>query len=163
MNAKKYQAPISIVLVLTVLSLFLSSCAPLPSPVPTLSSADPAAPKLLPTDTEALVLLPTDTVSPTSTVTPVPFPKFSLDHRDNYFSLDGKPSFILSRNPTGKIKADFDTLLDWAHQGGSKVIRVHLTHGWWADPWINKDWTVNEKWAQDWDGFLTRLRRTAFT
>ena len=78
----------------------------------------------------------------------------ALNPGENYFSIDGKPTFLLSRNITGKTRNDFDTLLDWAHQGGTRVIRVHLTHGWWRDPWINKDWSVNEKWAQNWDSFF---------
>jgi hypothetical protein len=92
------------------------------------------------------------------TSTPIPLPDLTLHPGDFYFSFSGKPAFILSRNPTGKTQADFDTVLDWAHEGGSKVIRVHLTHGWWGDPWINKDWSVNKKWAQDWDGFFDQAQ-----
>ena len=85
-------------------------------------------------------------------------PELTVKQGDFYFSIDGKPSFILSRNITGKTKEDFSTLLEWAHQGGTKVIRVHLTHGWWGDPWINKDWSVDEKWAQDWDSFFDQAQ-----
>jgi hypothetical protein len=30
--------------------------------------------------------------------------------------------------------------------------------GWLGDQWINQDWSVNEKWAQDWDGFFDRAQ-----
>lgn len=97
-------------------------------------------------------------ISQTATLTPLPYPEVSLGPDDFYFSIDGKQTFILSRNPTGKTQTDFNTVLDWAHQGGTRVIRVHLTHGWWGDPWINQDWSVNEKWAQNWDGFFDQAQ-----
>jgi hypothetical protein len=135
-------------MVLNALTILLSSCAPHPTATPTLS----------PTATIAPTLSPTTTIAPTVTTTPVPFPVFSFDPGDFYFSIDGKNSFLLSRNITGKIQDDFYTLLEWAHQGGTKVIRLHIITGWWGDPWINKDWSVNEKWAQDWDGFFDQAQ-----
>jgi hypothetical protein len=101
-------------------------------------------------ESAGLGLTPSPIASPTSS----PFPAVTLQAGDAYFSVQGKQSFLLSRNPTGKTLADFDTALGWAQQGGARVIRVHLTHGWWDDPWINADWSVNEKWARDWDGFF---------
>lgn len=95
---------------------------------------------------------------PSATLTPVPFPALTLKPGDFYFRLDGKPTFILSRNPTGKNQADFYTLLDWMRQGGSRLVRVHLTFGWWGDPWINPDWSVNPKWARDWDWFFNQAQ-----
>lgn len=95
---------------------------------------------------------------PTNTATPIPFPSLTLRPDDFYFNIEGKPTFIISRNPTGKTQADFNTVLDWANQGGTNVIRVHITHGWWGDPWINQDWSVNEKWVQNWDGFFDQAQ-----
>jgi hypothetical protein len=127
-----------IVVGLTTGSIILPSCAPHLTAMPTLPPTAIIAP----------------TVTPTIAPTPVPFPAVTLNPGDSYFSIDGRQSFLLSRNITGKTWDDLHTLLEWAHQGGSKVVRVHLTHGWWGDPWINKDWSVNEKWAQDWDRFF---------
>jgi hypothetical protein len=114
------------------------------------------------TPTSTATLVPSATLKPTAspmpTATPIPLPELTQKPGDFYFSEDGQPTFILSRNPTGKTQADFDAVLDWTHQGGSKVIRIHLTHGWWGDPWINKDWSVNEKWAQDWDRFFDQAQ-----
>jgi hypothetical protein len=94
---------------------------------------------------------PSYTISQVPTATGTPIVGMTLKPGDFYFSVDGQPAFILSRNPTGKTQADFDAVLGWAHQGGSRIIRIHLTHGWWADPWINKDWSINTKWLKDWD------------
>jgi hypothetical protein len=146
MTAKHINAFIT----MTVLSLIISACAPTQVVVtpPTASSkietATPAAPTLTPA------------LTPTPNVTSLP--SLTLKPGDSYFSLDGKQSFVLSRNPTGKTLEDFDTVLDWARQGGTRVLRVHLTHGWWGDPWINKDWSVDEAWARDWDGFFDRAQ-----
>jgi hypothetical protein len=138
---------ITIFVVLNALSI-LSSCVPSPTATSTLS------PTTIPRTTSS----PTATIAPTVTNTPVPFPVFTLSPGDFYFSIDGKQSFLLSRNITGKTQDDFYTLLEWAHRGGTKVIRIHLTHGWWGDPWINRDWSVNEKWARDWDGFFEQAQ-----
>ncbi len=156
MVTKNNQPLFTILVVLVALSITLSGCLPQPTatlPPPPTSTATPT---LSPTVTKVPTILPT--VTPTVTPTSVPFPVLALNPGENYFSIDGKPSFLLSRNITGKNQDDFDTLLEWAHQGGSKIIRVHLTHGWWGDPWINKDWSVNEKWAQDWDRFFDKAQ-----
>jgi hypothetical protein len=91
------------------------------------------------------------TTAPTNTATLTPLPALTLRPGDSYFSIDGRPSFILSRNPTGHTRSDFDTVLDWAHQGGTRFIRVHIMAGSTGDPWINSNWSVNERWARDWD------------
>jgi hypothetical protein len=134
-----------LIILISTLSLPSSAC----EPTPTLS------PTHIPPPTNSPVP-PTSTLSPTATE--ISLPEITIKQGDFYFKMDGKPSFILSRNITGKIKDDFNTRLEWAHQGGTKVIRVHLTHGWWGDPWINKDWSVDEKWAQDWDSFFDQAQ-----
>jgi len=137
-----------------VMMVILSSCtASQPSlPVQSTPSPPPPPPTSIPTVT--ITPLP----MPTATSTSIPFPSLSLPKGNNYFSIDDIPTFILSRNPTGKNATDFNTVLEWAHEGGTRIIRVHITHGWWSDPWINKDWSVNEKWAQNWDGFFDQAQ-----
>ena len=124
--------------------LALSGCAPASTASPTFT----AAPSVAATGS------PVVTSSPTAVATQIPIPAITLGAGDSYFSIDGKQSFILSRNPTGKTQSDFDTVLGWAREGGAKVLRVHIMAGWLGDPWINQDWSVNEKWAEDWDGFF---------
>lgn len=137
-----------VLIAILVASLVLSGCTP--------------GPTTTPVRTNTVTVFATNTSIPmptaTASATPAPSPALTLKPGDFYFSLDGQPTFILSRNPTGKNRADFDTLLGWAHQGGTKVIRVHLTHGWWGDPWINKDWSVDGKWLQDWDQFFDQAK-----
>lgn len=128
-------------LILITLSLLFSGCT--------------SSPASAPSETEQAVN-PTPAVASTATL--MPMAEISLDSGDFYFSIDGKQTFILSRNPTGKTETDIETMLDWAHQGGTRVIRVHLTHGWWGDAWINKDWSVNEKWAQNWDSLFDKAQ-----
>jgi len=129
------------------LCLVLSGCAPAStaSPLAATSSVAPTAGPLV-------------TPSPPAVPTPSPFPTLTLHAGDSYFSIDGKQSFILSRNPVGKTQTDFDTVLDWARQGGTKILRVQIMAGWLADPWINRDWSVDEKWAEDWDGFFDQAQ-----
>lgn len=125
---------------LLVVSLILISCTPELKPAPVVSTATSA-----PTRTQT---------HPTITATPLPLLEIKLEQGNHYFTLEGRESFILSRNPTGKTQADFDEVLDWAKQGGGKILRVHLTHGWWGDPWINQDGTANAAWIGDWERFF---------
>ena len=136
-------------------SLLLSGCNPTPTAAPTILVT--SIPVTIPTFVSTNPIL-TQTATAAATATPIPFSSLSLKPGDFYFSAGGQPVFTLSRNLTGKTQEDFSTLLEWAQQGGTKLIRVHLTHGWWEDPWINPDWSVNEKWAQDWDWFFTQAQ-----
>jgi hypothetical protein len=96
-----------------MLSLPLSACGPTPTlnpthiPLPT-NSPVPPTPTLLPTATE------------------ISLPALTLKQGDFYFSLDGKQSFIFSRNVAGYQLIDYDTFLDWAKAGGSKFVRIQL-------------------------------------
>jgi hypothetical protein len=152
--------------------LVLSGCAPASKASATLTASPTAAPSVTPSGSASATSIatpsatatatatgsPVITPAPTATPTSTPIPALTLRAGDLYFSIDGKQSFILSRNPTGKTQTDFDTVLDWARQGGTRVIRVHIMAGWLGDQWINQDWSVNEKWAQDWDGFFDRAQ-----
>jgi hypothetical protein len=126
--------------ILVAASLILSGCAPKPTAAPTLK-----APATLP---------PTNTAAkPTITVAPIPLPALTLHPGDFYFSVDGTQSMIFLRNPTGYTPEDFSLLLDWARQGGTKLLRIHLTVGWNTDifPWSTTTGAVNETWAQEYD------------
>jgi hypothetical protein len=100
---------------------------------------------------------PTQLLAQTST--PVPLPMLTLKPGNFYFSLDGHPAIIFSRNFLGPIlgEANTKTALEWAHQGGTQLIRVHLT-GWWGIPPMKNDGTVNETWAQNWDWFFDQAK-----
>jgi hypothetical protein len=152
MKANKDAIRFTFIIVVS-LCFLLSSCNPSPTAAPTLTGTSVPV-TIPPTDT----IIPAPIQTDTTTNTPIPFPSLTLKPGSFYFSMDGLPAFILSRNITGKTQEDYSALLEWAHQGGTKLIRVHLTHGWWGDPWINPDWSVNEKWAKDWDWFFDQAQ-----
>jgi hypothetical protein len=119
-----------------VTSTLISSCTPEPT------FATPKTPILKP--------------SVTPTATPVPLPALALYPGDFYFSVDGTQRMIFARNPTGYTTEDFSLLLNWARQGGTKLLRIHLTVGWntVATPWSTTTGAVNESWAQNYDRFF---------
>jgi hypothetical protein len=87
------------------------------------------------------------------TATPSPLSSLTLKPGEFYFRLNGTQSMIFARNPTGYTPEDFSLLLDWARQGGTKLLRIHLTVGWNIDafPWSTTTGAVNEAWAQKYD------------
>jgi hypothetical protein len=145
MNSKM-DRPIMILFAAAI--LLFSGCTPGPTAVP--ASKTPA-PARAPTTASAV---PASNSAPTA----IPLPALSLKPGDPYFSLDGRPGMIFVRNITGKNRQDFADMLDWAHKGGTRLVRVHLTSGWWGDPWINQDGTVDENWAQDWEWFFDQAQ-----
>lgn len=106
-----------------------------------------------PRSTQATPPTQKPTVSPTLESTVVPLPDITLIPGEFYFRLDGVQSMIFMRNPTGYSPEDFSLLLDWARQGGTKLVRIHLTVGWntITTPWSTTTGTVNEAWAQKYD------------
>jgi hypothetical protein len=81
-------------------------------------------------------------------------PPISLKSGENYFSIDGTPSILYNRNITGLNAEDFATMLEWAHSGGTKLLRLHVISGWWGSPWTKGDGKVNPDWFKVWDQFF---------
>ena len=131
-------------------SLVLAGCAPKTNPVSTSTTTSNAVPNEPPIPASSQISVQTATIRP--------LPELTLTPGDFFFSLNGQPAMIFSRNITGKTREDFSTVLEYARQGGTRVIRIHLTAGWWGDAWINKDWTVNEKWAQNWEWLFNQAQ-----
>ncbi len=88
------------------------------------------------------------------TVINVPMPSLTLNKGENYFSIEGKPSFLYGRNITGINAQDFATMLKGAQSGGTKFLRLHVTFGWWGTPWTKGDGQVNPDWLKLWDQFF---------
>jgi hypothetical protein len=78
----------------------------------------------------------------------IPFPSLTLKPGDFYFSLDGKTSFIFSRNIAGYQPVDYATFLDWSKAGGSRVARIQLDS---LGMGYTKTGEVDLRWAAQWD------------
>lgn len=64
------------------------------------------------------------------------------------FRVNGRPSFLLGRNPTGTKLEHFGELLTWAAESGERILRVHLTVGF--QPCATAG-AVDEAWARQWE------------
>ncbi len=95
-------APIAIIVLLLAASLLLASCSPAPT------SASPSTPTRVPT------------------ITSIPLPSLTLVPGEFYFSFDGQPGFLFSRNVAGYEPTHYETFLDWSRNGGSRMVRVQL-------------------------------------
>ncbi len=115
------------------------------------------------------LILPGCSPKPTLTTTPIqpsdstnppnaPLPALTLKPGDLYFSVDGTQRILFSRNPTGYTQDDFDLLLEWARQGGTRILRIHIVTGWSGEPYITQDGKVNETWARLWDHFFDQAQ-----
>jgi hypothetical protein len=123
--------PFVIMVFLTLLSLILSSCSPAPTVTPTPKATARATP------------------------TAVSLPKLTLKTGDNYFSVDGTPSFIFSRNIAGYGPNDYQTFLDWMRTGGSRVARIQLDSlGMGYTP----TGALDQAWAAQWDRIIDSAR-----
>jgi hypothetical protein len=104
------------------------------------------APTIAPT--LAIPSTPTAAPKPTATATSIPLPVLTLKPGDFYFSLDGKPGFIFSRNIAGYEPDHYNTFLDWMKTGGSQLARIQLDS-------LGMGYTgsggVDENWAAQWD------------
>jgi len=133
---------------IVVASLTLASCSPEPIAEPTSISLPVST--IPTTDTIAPTSIPTP--NPTATITPVPFPSLTLKPGDLFFSQDGKPTFLFSRNLAGIKPNDYAVLAEWAHQQGDQLVRV-LTdnesmggsygYGYTSTGDIQPDWSNN--------------------
>ncbi len=143
---------VSLCLVMVVCMGVFASCASSPAIVvtPMLPTARPQLSTALPTKVPTLG--PKSTLAPTAT--PVPLPEIELRPGESYFRINGVQTLMLGRNITGIDAADYATLLGWAKKGGTNILRLHLTFGWWATPWMLPNGEVNEDWAENWDYFF---------
>lgn len=132
----------SFILVLIILaSLVLPSCAPQPMAGSGL--------------TATAVTPPTDTAVPTPIATPttIPLPALTLKPGDFYFSVDGKPGFVFSRNVAGNQQAEYNTFLDWSKAGGTRFVRIQLDSFGMG---CTSSGGVDPNWAAMWDQVIDR-------
>jgi hypothetical protein len=110
------------------------------------------APIATPTSNATLV----PSLTPTFTAAAIPYPELTLKAGDFYFSVDGQTRFIFSRNVAAFFYEDFGTWMDWAQYNGDRVLRVYLSDHLLGDYGYTNTGELNEKWAQNWDAFLTQ-------
>lgn len=128
-------------------SMGLSGCTPKPTaaPIPTVISIPTSIP---PTDTMVPAVTQAASAPATATVTAISFPSLTLKPGDFYFSVDGRTSFIFSRNIAGYQQVHYDTFLDWSKAGGSKFARIQLDS-------LGMGYTmtgeVDPTWAHQWE------------
>ncbi len=91
----------------------------------------------------------------TATVTPIPLPALTLQPGELYFSLDGRPGFLFSRNLAGYQESDYDRFLSWSESGGSQFVRIQLDSQGMGYMF---DGTVDESWASRWDQIFDQAR-----
>lgn len=129
--------------------MLMSSCSPGP--------AAPASKTPEPTATAVHIPTATSTAAPTAkpSPTPVPLPAITLGQGDFYFSVEGKQSFLFSRNVAGYSQAHYKTFIGWAESGGGSFVRVQLNA-------ISMGYTgtgkVDEAWAAEWDKVFDAAR-----
>jgi hypothetical protein len=105
------------------------------------------------TPTSTATIPPTTAPKPTALVTPIPLPALTLHPGDFYFSVDGQPGLIFSRNLAGYEQMDYETLLDWTQAGGSKFVRVQLDS---LGMGYSNTGEVDEAWAKEWENIFEK-------
>jgi hypothetical protein len=112
---------------------------------------------LSPTATPTLIATLTPTATPTPTASPISLPALKLNPGDFYFGIDGKPSFIFSRNLAGITPNDYSTLISWAHMGGTILVRVGTDNqsmgGSFGYGYTNTG-EVLDDWSNNWEHFF---------
>jgi hypothetical protein len=134
-------------LVIVFCSLF-SGCASSPESAPNMADLSV---------TDVAVIPPTNTAAPTRTKTattaPTLFPTLTIQPGESYFSLDGQPGFIFSRNIAGYEQTHYETFLDWTRAGGSRLVRIQLDS-------LGMGYTgnggVENAWAGKWERIFDR-------
>ncbi len=150
MNRKRIAAAACICIAL------FGACSPA-STTPTGASATPPPTIAAPTDTPPLTSTPAPSAEPGPTATPDPLPALQLKPGHRYFTLNGKPTFIFTRNLAGITPEDFETLVVMAHEAGNVIVRVGIdnqamggNHGYG----YSAGGSIETRWAQRWEHFF---------
>jgi hypothetical protein len=110
----------------------------------------PVVVKTEPVKANTTVVLPFVTPASTVVVSPTaaPLPEITLQKGDHYFSVDGKPIFLFSRNLAGNKTSQYSQLLDLTSTGGSKLVRIQLDSFGMG---YSNSGKVDEAWAKNWE------------
>lgn len=140
MNRKKNNF-VPFLVTLTILSLLLSGCTP------GMTAVSPTGLPPATATTFSPSTAPSETIEPVKTVIP-PVPEISLKPGDRYFSIDGRPGFIFSRNLAGYQTSDYELLLGLTKTGGSQLVRIQLDD---VGMGYTNTGKLDEAWAVNWD------------
>lgn len=144
MTAGKRNAHLTALVAITTCSLLISACAPHEIAAPTL-----AVPTIASSATATVPPYPT----PSNIVTPVSFAALTLKPGDSYFSIDGQPGFIFSRNVAGYQQIQYRAFLDWTKAGGSRFVRIQLDS---LGMGYTTEGGVEGNWAAQWDAVFSK-------
>jgi hypothetical protein len=142
------------IFVLTILSLLYSSCAAQPTTTPTAFPTVTTAPTntSIPTHKPTVTMIPSLTRAPSATC--IPLAALTWQPGDRYFSLNGQPAFLFSRNPAGWNPADWETLSYMGRLQGDHFVRLGTSaasmggfHGYGYTP----QGGIQEDWSDNWE------------
>jgi hypothetical protein len=106
----------------------------------------------------AVTVTPTSSVPPLPpTATPIPLPALSFTPGDPYFKLDGKPTFIFSRNLAGVTPQDYATLAGMAQKEDDLLLRVgtdNAAMGGLNGYGYTSSGAIVSNWDQHWENFF---------
>ena len=80
---------------------------------------------------------------------PRPLPTLALGGAAPYFTVDGTPRVVMSRNITGTSVGAIEQLIDQASGAGDTLIRLHVIQGLGAG--VASGGAVDPEWAASWD------------
>ncbi len=118
-----------------------------------------------PKQATATKITPSSAPGPTSTpakiqtpaATPMPLPEVALKPGDMYFSVDGRQTFIFSRNMAGYETWQYDQLLDLIQDSGSILVRIQLDS---LGTGITSNGKVDEAWAGKWEHVFDKAQES---
>jgi hypothetical protein len=82
-------------------------------------------------------------------------PRFELRDGEKYFRVNGQPTFVLGRNPTGKSPQAYDEHFRQAAAAGERFMRIHFTFNppgekaGQIDPAVLKSWDAALDYAEE--------------
>lgn len=94
--------------------------------------------------------VPTDTQTSDATIA---LPEITLKPGDMYFSVNGRQSFLFSRNLAGYEPSQYIQLIDLMKGGGSQLVRIQLDS---IGTGITSRGEIDEAWVENWESVFDK-------